>query len=877
MSCFCGEFSRHLRTPARRQNWIPTALLMAVLMSAATVAQETPVDKSVPDETPTETTDPERPLRFAFEGARWREVIKWLADESDLALHVGDLPTGSFTYSDPNSFSHQEAMDRVNLFLLPQGFTLVQSGRLLSVINLGDPRSVRQLDALAKMVSVEQLDQLKDHDVVKCIFPLGKLKAEDAVEELSALNLMMTPAVFNKTNQLMITDTAGKLKNVKAILDAFQPLTLDNGTVVKSFALKHVHAEDILVVARPHLGLATGEMIGIDVSLSADLLGKNIFATGIEDKVKLIEGLIEAMDQPQESAAEGESELRSHYVSGGNVEMVYNVLQTLLSGKSVRLSMDETASSIVARATPEIQTEIAETVAQLKATEAEFEVIPLKNVDPHFVVSLLEEMLDLPDAFDDPDSIDPDAPKIDADPGNMRLFVRAKRPQIEQIKKIVAGLDVSSSVSSNSTIRILPIRGVQAEQLLETAVIFWRAENPIILFPSTSKTKRLKTERVVAGDSPNTATNDTSDTDGPDTLDARFLTDDPRSQAQPIRCQVTARGLLLQSDDTEALDKFEEHLRAIAGPVQSLPSPPIVFYLKYAKPGDAIRMLAELLDGGESAREDQAGSLVNGYVTSAGSFLGSIVTSRGGTTTMMAGTITVVAESRLNRLIVQGTESDIEQIENYLKIVDKESSITTVETYGTSHVIELLHMRASEVATVIRDAYASRMDVSGGARQPTQSRSQEQGKREPSPAKATTEQATTSSSEEPKKSPAKVPSNQAVRNLEPKMTIAVHEASNSLIVIAPESLFREVEQLAKLMDARSAQTIQIIPTANVGALEMMLRQALATGAVTNGGRTEPSAKPPSSQPSSARLTAPRSSYQQQPSRGPSSPRTKRGP
>ncbi|MFP6673810.1 MAG: secretin N-terminal domain-containing protein, partial [Pirellulaceae bacterium] len=402
-----------------------------------------------------------------------------------------------------------------------------------------------------------------------------------------------------------------------------------------------------------------------------------------------------------------------------------------------------------------------------------------------------------------------------------------------------------------------------------------------ILFPSTSKTKRLKTERVVAGDSPNTATTDASNTDGPDTLDARFLTDDPSSQAQPIRCQVTARGLLLQSDDTEALDKFEEHLRAIAGPVQSLPSPPIVFYLKYAKPGDAIRMLAELLDGGESAKENEAGSLVNGYVTSAGSFLGSIVTSRGGTTTMMAGTITVVAESRLNRLIVQGTESDIEQIENYLKIVDKESSITTVETHGTSHVIELVHMKASEVASVIRDAYASRMDVSGGARQPTQSRSQEQGKREPSAAKATTGQATTTSSEETNKSPTKsktnAPSNQAVRNLEPKMTIAVHEASNSLIVIAPESLFREVEQLAMLMDARSAQTIQIIPSTNVGALEMMLRQSLATGAITNGGRTEPSAKPPSSQPSSARPTAPRSSYQQQPSRVPSSPRTRRGP
>ena len=102
-------------------------------------------------------------------------------------------------------------------------------------------------------------------------FSARRVKAEDAVQELSALKLMTTPAVFSKTNQLMITDTAGKLKSVKPIVDGFQPSTLDNGTVVKSFTLQHVDAEDILVVARPHLGLATGEMIGIDVSISADL------------------------------------------------------------------------------------------------------------------------------------------------------------------------------------------------------------------------------------------------------------------------------------------------------------------------------------------------------------------------------------------------------------------------------------------------------------------------------------------------------------------------------------------------------------------------------------------------------------------------------
>ena len=82
-------------------------------------------------------------LRFAFEGTAWREVIKWLAEESELALQVQEMPSGSFTYSDPNAFTHQEAIDRINLFLLAQGYTLVRSGKLLSLINLGDPRSLQ--------------------------------------------------------------------------------------------------------------------------------------------------------------------------------------------------------------------------------------------------------------------------------------------------------------------------------------------------------------------------------------------------------------------------------------------------------------------------------------------------------------------------------------------------------------------------------------------------------------------------------------------------------------------------------------------------------------------------------------------------------------
>lgn len=76
--------------------------------------------------------------------------------------------------------------------MLPQGFTLVRSGNLLSAINLSDPRSMQQLNAIAELVRPEELDKRTNHDVVKCLFALKDLDAEDAVQELTPLSLMTT-------------------------------------------------------------------------------------------------------------------------------------------------------------------------------------------------------------------------------------------------------------------------------------------------------------------------------------------------------------------------------------------------------------------------------------------------------------------------------------------------------------------------------------------------------------------------------------------------------------------------------------------------------------------------------------------------------------
>ncbi|MEE2641660.1 MAG: secretin N-terminal domain-containing protein [Planctomycetota bacterium] len=854
-----------------------TSLVLLLGLSVLSPGKNARAQDDIPEKTTSPMVDqeaatPEKDdkLYFSFAGSKWKDVIEWLAETSGLALHVNDLPPGSFTYSDTEGFTTQEAIDRINLFLLPEGYTLVRSGRLLSVINLTDPKSTKQIDTLARLVSVKDLADLEDHDMVKCIFPLGELKAEEAVEELSALNLLKTPDVFTKTNQILVTDTAGKIKIASQILSAFQPDTLENGTIVKSFRLDHVSAEDVLSVARPHLGLATGEMIGIDVSVSADVLGKNIFVTGIEDKVKLIEGLIREIDVEEVKKKDGNDVLQSHPVTGGNVEMVYNVLQTMMSGEEIRLSMDQTAQSIVALAPEKIQQEIADTVTQLQASEAEFAVIPLKHIDPYFVISLLEEMLDLDSTSLDMESdtgfnneswrrgwgdrgrsfggggnndrkttIEP--PKIDADPGGMKLFVLGRKSQIQQIQKIVEELDVSGSgLDDQSQLRVFPLKGAAAESAIETAARFWQGKNSLIYYPQKKTSSSAVQEKIISEIKQEARKPD----DSKGSASGRILSGKLNSDLPPIQIQVTDRGILLQSEDAQALTQFEEILRRVVGPVDSVASAPIVYYLKYAKPDEAIRMLAELLDGMDSASEAEAGTLVNGIVSnSSGTFLGSLILSRDGNLTLTYGTMTVVADTRLNRLIAQGTANELERIEMFLKIIDKDRSITDIQIYGTSHLIELENVEAADVAVAVREAYFGRI-LGGNSSNPNQSPSSRNGNpsqssrdRNSNDERSGDDKNGGSKPKQGQKPPAPKPGGGSSLN-EPRMTIAVHEPSNSLIVTAPEPLFLEVEKLVKLIDSRSVQTVEILkvrrPLAND--LQMILsgEMPLPTGTVNTG-------------------------------------------
>ena len=133
--------------------------------------------------------------------------------------------------------------------------------------------------------------------------------------------------------------------------------------------------------------------------------------------------------------------LRTHPVTGGDLQAADDVLQTMLGGEDVRLAQDAVAGHLIVLASESVHRRIEETLAKLQGEGQVFEMIPLTKVEPYVALSIVREMLDIPFI---PDEKDPNAkkhPRLDWDTPSMRIFVRGTKSQVEEVKKIVQSLD----------------------------------------------------------------------------------------------------------------------------------------------------------------------------------------------------------------------------------------------------------------------------------------------------------------------------------------------------------------------------------------------------------------------------------------------------
>ena len=891
--------------PAPPKPEAPPVAAAPAVPSPPPAAQPAPPPPGKPDVAAEGMPDPDTVrVRFNFHHQPWKDVLEWLADQAGLSLNMEIPPPGSFNYRDTRTYTLSKAIDLINAALLTKGYTLIRKERMLIVLNREDPIPPE----LVEFVPLTELDKRGDFEYVKCLFPLAKMEPAEAAAEISQLIGIAPAAVvpLPKSMQLLVTETGARLRMIRSVIEAIENPTAVHAQAIVDVTLKHLSAEQFLALARPLLGLLPEQNSGQDIQISVHPTEPRLLATGSNKQtLQRFQDLVQLLDREGDPVEEEQPQIETYAIVNADPTTVLQVMQTLMAGRpGVRLALDPLTNKLVAMARPSEHATIQVTLNQLEGEVELTDVIELRRFDPQAMLLTINKMF--------PADASGKGVKVDGDPASRRLWVRGTRAQIEQIRELVQQLEGQEPAfgSLADRIRMLPFSGPQAQSAIKQAEQLWstwRPDVPIrVVNPSAfSSALRQQTTRSLQGplgkppavapsapppESP--GPEKPKPPEKPQPLEKKLPPRDDAARgklravwasyeespaaenaasapaaaagaesapqakespsdlavgqkaaekeaapAQGIVVSMSPSGVMVAGPEREVLDEFEKLLRSTLEFSAQAGAEPVVYYLKYAKADTVAELLQQVLTGqpvssGGSLLGDVASSVVGGI---GGGIIGSMLGGSGGSSTY-AGSTSIIPDVRLNALIVQGSPSDISLIERLLPIIDQPESPEPVETAGKPRRIDVKYMPASEVAEVVRAVFADRMGGADARRQGP-----------PNP-------------EELIRAMRGMRGGSRSQQDVQRMTMAVDQRSNSLIVCAPDPLFKEVEELVRQLDEENKDTDEIMRTVTItnanpqtlrNALSAIMGDSVRTGSTSSsrtGSRTASPGQPPGGGP-----------------------------
>ncbi len=825
-----------------------------------------------------------QPLRFQFAGTPWREVLQYVAESGNLALQMNTAPPGTLTFADPDrTYTVPEGLDLLNRLLLDRGWAIVRRGRLLFVIDLEAENAEKFVSEMAELVTPEDFDTRGDSDIVRCVFPMVGLTADQAKEELTQLiGPWGRVTVLAASRQIVVTETVGRLKTIRDVLDSARTAT----TAVVEFPLAHRSADEVLDIARPLLGLAADINAGEDIRLSTSIAGDKIYAAGSPNQLSLLESVVKKADAAlpgDETTGEPAAPvLQTHSVLAADLDTAFNVLQTMLAGvPGTRIDVDTNRGAVIVLATPATQTLVAQTIAELDGGGGQLAIIDLKRLEPTQALLTIQKYFGV--TAESPGN----GPVVDGDPVTGRLWVRGSERQIEETRRLIDQLESGpGSGSVMSRMRILPIGDGDAAKTLEQLRRLWPmvgpgnrleirqssrgdapsgAVVPPKVNPAASPTPRSGEKDAAQSSPPSPRFGERgmggegwSDPDyvaasnapgpltprpplpeagrGGEVFGGGFLVmfQPPTAEATPdpppVYIDVTDGSLVVASDDPAALDAIEELLATLSGVSAAPAGAPTLFWLKFIKADVAAELVSGVLGG--AAASDPISSLAETVVGGlGGGMLGGLMGGGGDasatensskTIQTARGSVNLVADNRLNALIVQAPPADLALIRSVLQEIDVEESPETVQTGGRPGLIPVIYQDASAVAEIVKTIYEDKIkgteSSSGGGD------SGRGGGGSPADFFAALRGGGSSrGGRGGGESEVKKPKSEPVR-----VRVAVDERSNSLVVTASPQDFADIERLVEAIDQQgeeNEQTVEVL-TVGGGVAPEVMRQAL---------------------------------------------------
>ncbi len=883
----------------------------------------------------------DKKIRFNIRMQPWKDVIEWFAEQADLSLMMKTYPQGTFNYKDDQYFTPDEAIDKLNQFLLLEEFTLIRKDKMLIVYDLGPSGGFGIPEQLVQTVFPEDLAKRGSYEIVKCQFDLKRTTPEIVQNEIERiLGPQGSVAMMPQSQTILITETVSNLRAIQKVIERLDSVD----QTLKSYELKNLSAEEGLAIMRNLMGLMPDDQT---LRVVSDMSGKKIWLSGRTDRIeKALEILTKIDDAYIEVKTEiGDLQFKVFPVDTADLSTVLAVCQTLLAGKpGVRLSVDQNTNSLVAYAYLDDMRVIKTTLETMQADSYGNHVIRLAKLTTANASTAIEKF------FGADSGSSAKAPVVETDATNKQLYVRCTSSQLKEIKSLLANMGETfeptnlrsdGDPSKPRTIRNINISPSAAALILDQIQQVWpqghdneiKIVKPSAIGPAmksddvmTGSQRRDVIQRVGPGEQfgpggfqqpgrpgPRFAPpprdsndvqidqlldnllydeNDEIEFDNPSTWNhtganavyrpvqmVRYVDDEPKltpeqqalqdrlqqmqqqqmrnkpgqpeglapdaldylrgvnpNKGTPVVLSIGPAGLVLASDDTEALDALEDLIEAMSN--EAILTTPVLkpYYLQYVSADSASSTLNRLMDTSSSSSSD---SPVEDF---GGAALFSVVGSLG--PIQSTGDVSITADSRLNVIYVKANPVDHYTIEKkLLPLLDRGEGPEEVKREASPRMIPLKNMQADDAMELVKSAFADKMQTQGGA-----ARGGQQG--------GFGGQQGGGPGGMPGLNPEMLQQmmqrmqgggrgGRGTTEEEEKMTLSVIKANNVLVVTASEVLFERVKRFVEEIDAMSGELDIVtefvdIKNVNPQLLPSMLGKVVGSDMIqTSGQSTQP--------------------------------------
>lgn len=823
---------------ARQRGSLSRCPLTAVqgLLAVLTLAWAMPTpaqDPPTPLPPAAEATVPKE-ITFNFSEVPWEEVARWLADIGQKSLLVEAKPAGSFTYFDKRKYTFPEALDIINSVLLTKGHVLLVRNNFLILADLKEGIPPHRVE----YVNVADLPSKGRTELVKVLLTLKGLVAAEAKKEFESMSSPHGKIIsLDSTNQLMIVDTA---QTVQQIVDLIQELEGDQGSAdLRAFPLKYVSARDIERVVRDLLGLAPREsqtrtaaagqpvepgrgrrgedderrerfrqMVqqfmgdqgggpqggpqqtgrpqtgGNGPFVSVDERTNTLFVTATPDKLALVGQVVARLDTPQQAGdlVEQTPRIEVYPITAGDAERLASVLQSVFETTAdLKVTAHPDGQALIVYATPRDHERLRSVLDQIKSEGVRVEVIPLRVLDATSTATLIQALLGQKEEearprfrfsfFDRGGEGGAKAgPSIEADIERNRLVVRGTESQIAEIRGLLVKLGETGLAAGGEggRYRVVPLAGQDPQDLAKSVERIWNqlgTQTPIrveVLGPGPPAPKTPESD--FPKEAPPTGPSiDDSGMRHRERSSIELVNfqeggePDPATETKPgapVTIVVGPDNIAVFSEDLQALDMVENLLNSVVRGQQT--SAFAYYYLKVADAQEVSYLLDEALYGERRQTSVFFQEPEN------------------------ANRARILPDLRSNAILVVGPPAEQRKVQQLLDVIDREDRPDTSATQRP-YVIPVQYADANELATVVREVFASQL---------FDSRNRNQRGNLPNIGMALGGLGMTQNQRQ----------SRVGENLQGKLTVGVDTKTNSIVVAAPAEIYREVENLVRILD-----------------------------------------------------------------------------